>query len=113
MNPELNKAAREATERDLQGWHLTNGTPPGLKTGTMLCIMSGSGKPYAIGCGDTNLEAVNALVADMNKRARKWIEMRRMVRVWRDTLRTAAEDDRAEKSREFLASKKSLPHRTQ
>lgn len=109
MITELNKAAREATERDLQGWHLTNGTPPGLKTGTMLCIMSGSGKPYAIGCGDTDLEAVNALVSDMSKRARKWIEMRRMVRVWRDALRAAAADDRAEKSREFLAGKKSSP----
>jgi hypothetical protein len=107
MINELNKAAREATERDLEGWHMTNGTPPGEKTGTMLCIMSGSGKPYAIGCGDTELEAVNALVADMTKRARKWIELRRTVRVWRDALRVAAGEDRVAKSAEFLASRKS------
>lgn len=109
MIPELNKAAREATERDIEGWHMTNGTPPGMKTGTMLCLMSGSGKPYAIGCGESELEAVNALVADMTKRARKWIELRRMVRVWRDALRTAADDSRAEKSAEFLASRKLTP----
>jgi hypothetical protein len=109
MINELNKAAREATERDLNGWHMTNGTIPGQKTGIMLCIMSGSGKPYAIGCGGTELEAVNALVDDMTKRARKWIELRRTVRVWRDALRLAAGEARAEKSAEFLARRKSSP----
>ncbi len=104
---ELNKAAREATERDIEGWHMTNGTPPGMKKGTMLCIMSGSGRPYAIGCGSTDLEAVNALVDDMTKRARKWIDLRRTVRVWRDALRIAAGEDRAAKSTAFLASKRS------
>lgn len=107
MISELNRAAREATERDLEGWHMTNGTIPGQNTGIMLCIMSGSGKPYAIGCGGTELEAVNALVEDMTKRARKWIELRRTVRVWRDALRMAAGDARAEKSAAFLASKRS------
>lgn len=109
MINEINKAAREATERDLEGWHMTNGTIPGQKTGIMLCIMSGSGKPYAIGCGGTELEAVNALVEDMTKRARKWIELRRTVRVWRDALRLAAGEARAEKSAAFLASRKSSP----
>jgi hypothetical protein len=109
MITEMNKAAREATERDLEGWHMTNGTIPGQKTGIMLCIMSGSGKPYAIGCGGTELEAVNALVEDMTKRARKWIELRRTVRVWRDALRKAAGEARAEKSAAFLASRKSRP----
>ena len=109
MINETNKAAREATERDLEGWHMTNGTIPGQKTGIMLCIMSGSGKPYAIGCGGTELEAVNALVDDMTKRARKWIELRRTVRVWRDALRVAAGEDRAAKSAEFLARRKSSP----
>jgi len=107
MINELNKAAREATERDLEGWHMTNGTPPGEKSGHMLCIMSGSGKPYAIGCGHTELEAVNALVSDMTTRARKWIELRRTVRVWRDALRVAAGEERAAKSAAFLASKRS------
>lgn len=107
MINETNKAAREATERDLEGWVMTNGTIPGQKSGIMLCIMSGSGKPYAIGCGETELEAVNALVTDMTKRARKWVELRRTVRVWRDALRTASDDSRAEKSAEFLASRKS------
>jgi hypothetical protein len=110
MINELNKAAREATERDLEGWHMTNGTIPGQNTGIMLCIMSGSGKPYAIGCGGTELEAVNALVDDMTKRARKWIELRRTVRVWRDALRTAADDSRAERSAEFLSRKKISEH---
>lgn len=106
MINETNKAAREATERDLEGWHMTSGTIPGQKTGIMLCIMSGSGKPYAIGCGGTELEAVNALVDDMTKRARKWIDLRRTVRVWRDALRMAAGEARAEKSAAFLASRK-------
>jgi hypothetical protein len=110
MINELNKAAREATERDLEGWHMTNGTIPGQNTGIMLCIMSGSGKPYAIGCGGTELEAVNALVDDMTKRARKWIELRRTVRVWRNALRLAAGDARAEKSAEFLSRKKISEH---
>lgn len=106
MIPQINKAVREATERDLQGWHLTKGTPPGMKTGTMLCIVSNSGKPYAIGCGDTELEAANALVADMVKRARKWIYLLRMVKTWRDALRQQSEDNRAEQSAAFLAGKK-------
>lgn len=109
MINELNKAAREATERDLEGWHLTSGTPPGEKSGVMLCFMSGSGKPYAIGCGDTELEAANALALDMTKRAHKWLEMRRVVRTWRDALRVMAADARAEKSAAFLASRKSSP----
>lgn len=113
MTNEINKAAREATERDLEGWHMTNGTIPGQNTGIMLCIMSGSGKPYAIGCGGSDLEAVNALVDDMTKRARKWIELRRTVRVWRDALRLAAGDVRAEKSAAFLASRKSRPSNDQ
>lgn len=106
MIKELNNAAREATARDLEGWHLTNGIIPGQRTGVMLCIMSGSSKPYAIGCGDTELEAVNALVEDMTKRARKWIELRRTVRVWRDALRVVSGEIRAEKSVAFLASRK-------
>jgi hypothetical protein len=106
MNAALNKAARDATERDLEGWHLTSGNPPGQRSGHMLCMMSRTSKPYAIGCGDTELEAVNALVADMTKRARRWIELRRMVRVWRDSLRENAEADRAEQSAAFLASRK-------
>lgn len=109
MIHEMNKAAREATERDLDGWHMTHGTIPGQKTGIMLCIMSGSGKPYAIGCGGSELEAVNALVEDMTKRARKWIKLRRTVRVWRDALRLAAGDARTENSAKFLASRKSCP----
>lgn len=112
MIPQLNKAARAVTERDLDGWHLTHGTPPGMRTGTLLCIMSGSGKPYAIGAGETDLEAANALVSDMTTRARKWIELRRTVRMWRDALRAAAADSRAEKSAEFLASRKSTPPAT-
>lgn len=106
MIPQINKAAREATERDLDGWQLTNGTPPGMKSGTMLCIVSNSGKPYAIGCGDTDLEAVNALVADMVKRARKWIYLLRMVKTWRDALRQQSKDEKVEKSAAFLAGKK-------
>lgn len=104
MIDELNKAAREATERDLDGWHLTSGTPPGEKKGVMLCMMSGSGKPYAIGCGKTDLEAANALVSDMTKRARRWLELRRTVRVWRDALRVAAGESRAERSKAFLSA---------
>ena len=41
--------------------------------------------------------------------ARKWIELRRTVRVWRDALRVAAGEDRAAKSAEFLARRKSSP----
>lgn len=109
MISEINKAAKDATERDLHGWHMTSGTPPGQKSGVMLCMMSGSGKPYAIGCGNTELEAVNMLVSDMTKRARKWIEMRRMVRTWQSALRLESEENRKEKSKEFLASKNKAP----
>jgi hypothetical protein len=106
MNAALNKAAREATEQDLDGWHLTSGNPPGQRSGHMLCMMSRTGKPYAIGCGETELEAVNALVGDMTKRARRWIELRRMMRIWRDSLRETAAADRAEQGAAFLASRK-------
>lgn len=104
MTHEINKAARDATSRDLEGWHMTNGPIPGGSKGVMLCVMSGSGKPYAIGCGETELEAVNALVVDMTKRARRWLEIRRMVRVWRDALRVAAGEARDERSRAFLTA---------
>lgn len=106
MINELNKAAREATERDLDGWHLTNGTPPGEKSGHMLCMMSQTGKPYAIGCGETELEACNALVADMTRRARRWLQLRRIVRTWRDKLRTDSAERRAAESAAFLASRR-------
>lgn len=107
MNSALNKAARESTERDLDGWVLTSGNPPGQRTGTMLVMADRSGRPYAIGCGDTDLEAANALMADMTRRARAWIKVRRVARTWRDHLRSEAEERRAEDSAAFLASRKS------
>ena len=109
MNPELNKAAREASERDLDGWIMTNGNPPGRTTGTMLCMMDKSGRPYAIGVGETDLEAANALLSDMTRRARQWIKVRRMARTWRDHLRGESDERRAAESAEFIASRKSGP----
>ena len=106
MISQLNAAAREATERDLAGWVLTSGNPPGQRTGTMLVMADRAGRPYAIGCGETDLEASNALLADMTKRARAWIKVRRVARTWRDHLRAEAEDRRAEQSADFLASRK-------
>lgn len=106
MNTQFNKAAREATERDLDGWVLTNGNPPGQRTGTMLMMADRAGRPYAIGCGDTELEAANALMADMTRRACAWINVRRVVRTWRDHLRAEAEIQRAEKSAQFLAARR-------
>ena len=105
MNTQLNKAAREATERDLDGWVLTNGNPPGQRTGTMLVMADRAGRPYAIGCGDTELEAANALMADMTRRARAWLKVRRVSRAWRDHLRAESEIQRAEKSAQFLSTR--------
>jgi hypothetical protein len=102
----MNKAARDATEKDLEGWHLTSGTIPGEKTGVMLCMMSAGGKPYAIGCGANELEAANNLVSDMTKRARKWLFLLRTVRTWRNALRQYSRDRRAAESAAFLESRK-------
>jgi hypothetical protein len=105
MIPELNKARREATERDLDGWVLTSGTPPGQRTGTMLVMADRAGRPYAIGCGETELEAANALLSDMTNRARSWLMVRRMARTWRDHLRAESEARRAQESAAFLSSR--------
>lgn len=112
MNSALNKAAREATERDLDGWVLTNGNPPGQRSGTMLVMADRAGRPYAIGCGDTELEAANALMADMTRRARAWIKVRRVARTWRDHLRAESDQRRAEQSAAFLMSRKDGEHNT-
>jgi hypothetical protein len=109
MIPELNKARREATERDLDGWVLTSGTPPGQRTGTMLVMADRAGRPYAIGCGETELEAANALLADMTRRARAWLTVRRMARTWRDHLRAESEARRAQESAAFLSSRTNQP----
>jgi hypothetical protein len=109
MIPELNKAAREASERDLDGWVLTNGNPPGQRTGTMLVMADRAGRPYAIGCGNTELEAANALLADMTRRARAWFKARRVVRTWRDHLRAETEARRGEESAAFLSSRTNQP----
>jgi hypothetical protein len=109
MIAELNKAAREASERDLDGWVLTNGNPPGQRAGTMLVMADRAGRPYAIGCGESDLEAANALLSDMTKRARQWIKVRRVARAWRDHLRSEADQRRADESAQFLASRKLTP----
>jgi hypothetical protein len=83
---------------------LTNGNPPGQRTGTMLVMADRAGRPYGIGCGDTELEAANAMMADMTRRARAWLKARRVVRTWRDHLRAESEARRAEASAAFLSS---------
>jgi hypothetical protein len=105
MIPQLNAAAREATDRDLAGWVMTSGNPPGMRTGTMLVMADRAGRPYAIGCGESDLEAANALMADMTVRAREWIRVRRFLRTWRNNLREESADRRAEESRRFLATR--------
>ena len=64
------------------------------------------GKPYAVGVGETELEACNALVIDMERRARQWVKMLLKVRQCRKAMRIEASEERQEQSKQFLASRK-------
>lgn len=68
-----------------------------------------TGRPVATGFGLSELTACNALLADLTERCRGMLAIRRMSKTWRDQLRVDAGEARAEKSREFLASRKSDP----
>lgn len=108
MISQLNQAARAATARAAVKWTLVHGLPPGATDGHLLAIIPAEtgGRPIAIGCGTTELEACNALLADLTERLRGLLSIRRMVKVWRTRLRAEAGELRAEKSAAFLASRR-------
>jgi hypothetical protein len=106
-----NKGARTATERAITRWMLIHGHHPDHRDMIMLSIVEcATGKPVATGFGLSQLTACNALVADLTERCRGLIGIRRMSKIWRQQLRVEAGDARLEKSREFIASRKSKPN---
>lgn len=105
-----NAGARAATERAITKWMLVHGTHPDHRNIIMLSVMEcATGRPVATGFGLSELTACNALLADLTERCRGLLGIRRMSKVWRDQLRAEAGEIRAEKTREFFASRKSSP----
>jgi len=98
-------AKRRLDAEAFDGWILTGGTPPDRKAGHMLCMIDKLGKPYGVGVGETELEACNALVADMERRSRQWVKMLLIVRNCRKAMRIEASEQRIEQSKEFLSSR--------
>lgn len=109
MSKPLTDAAKRAAEHAFDGFVLTSGTPPERDRGVMLALFDKAGRSYATGVGETELEATNALVNDMTRRARQWIKMRRIVRRCRRALQLEADERRADASADFLASRKTKP----
>ena len=104
MITELNRAAREATERAVTKWMLVHGTHPDSRAVVMLSVVEcGTGRAVATGCGENELIACNALLGDLTERCRGLIGVRRMAKVWRGKLRGDAGEIRAEKSKAFFA----------
>ena len=109
-----NTGARAATERAVTKWMLVHGHHPDRRDIIMLSVVEcATGRPVATGFGLSQLTACNALLADLTERCRGMLAIRRMSKVWRDQLRVEAGEARAEKSREFLASRKSDPSNAQ
>lgn len=105
-----NTGARAATERAVTKWMLVHGHHPDRRDIIMLSVVEcATGRPVATGFGLSQLTACNALLADLTERCRGMLAIRRMSKVWRDQLRVEAGEARAERSREFLASRKSDP----
>ena len=104
MITELNQAAREATERAVTKWMLVHGTHPDSRAVVMLSVVEcATGHPVAIGCGENELIACNAMLGDLTERCRGLLGIRRMAKVWRKKLRGDAGEVRAEKSKAFFA----------
>jgi hypothetical protein len=105
-----NAGARAATERAITKWMLVHGNHPDHRNIIMLSVVEcATGRPVATGFGLSELTACNALLADLTERCRGLMGIRRMSKVWREQLRVEAGEARAEKSREFLASRNSHP----
>lgn len=101
-----NIGARAATERAVTQWMLIHGHHPDRKNIIMLSVVEcATGRPVATGFGLSQLTACNALLVDLTERCRGMLAIRRMSKVWRDQLRADAGEVRAEKSRQFLASR--------
>lgn len=109
MSEPYTQAKRLLDAEAFSGWVLTSGTPPGRTSGVMLCMIDRSGRVYACGVGETELEACNALASDMDRRARQWIKMLLLVRGCRKAMRIEAGDIREQRSKEFLAGLNSTP----
>ncbi len=102
-----NAGARAATERAITKWMLLHGTHPDRRNIIMLSVVEcATGRPVATGFGLSELTACNALLADLTERCRGMLGIRRMSKVWREQLRAEAGDLRAEKSRQFIQSRK-------
>lgn len=105
-----NAGARAATERAVTKWMLVHSQHPDRRDIIMLSVVEcATGRPVATGFGLSQLIACNALLADLTERCHGMLAIRRMSKVWRDQLRADAGEARAEKSREFLASRKPDP----
>lgn len=104
MSEPYTDAKKQLDAKAFDGWILTGGTPPDRKSGHMLCMIDKLGKPYAVGVGETELEACNALVTDMERRARQWVKMLLMVRNCRKAMRIEAGEIRDAQSKAFLSS---------
>ena len=104
MSEVYTAAKKRLDEQAFDGWILTGGTPPDRKDGVMLCMIDKTGKPYAVGVGGTELEACNALISDMGRRARQWVKMLLLVRQCRNAMRAEASEERSQRSAEFLSS---------
>lgn len=104
MTDPYTTSKKRLDDEAFDGWVLTDGTPPGRKTGHMLCMLDKLGKPYAVGVGESELEACNALVSDMERRARQWTRMLLIVRNCRKAMRIEAGEIREERSKSFLSS---------
>lgn len=103
-----NAGARAATVRAVTKWMLAHATHPDHRNIIMLSVVEcATGRPAATGFGLSELTACNALLADLTERCRGLLAIRRMAKTWRDQLRVNASEDRAEKSRQFFASRKS------
>jgi hypothetical protein len=79
---------------------------PAPEGGLMVCIADRQGIVYALGKGRSELEAICSLAADVDNRARKWLAIRRLVRVQHAARRETSAINRANRSAEFLAGKK-------
>ncbi len=103
MSEPYTDAKKRLDAEAFDGWILTGGTPPDRNSGHMLCMIDKLGKPYAVGVGESELEACNALVIDMERRSRQWVKMLLMVRNCRKAMRIEAGEERAERSKAFLS----------
>lgn len=104
MSEPYTDAKKRLDAEAFDGWILTGGTPPDRNSGHMLCMIDKLGKPYAVGVGESELEACNALVIDMERRSRQWVKMLLLVRNCRKAMRIEAGEERAERSKAFLSS---------